>query len=51
MHARRLRKRQEDLKAHEATLVDRDAKLAQVTVDQAIERDRLGKLKLEVDEG
>ena len=47
--ARRLQERVEELKAREAALAVRDAELARAAKDQAAERDRLDKMKKEVD--
>ena len=49
-YTHRLQKWEEDLKAREAKLANRDSELTQVTLDQAAERDRLAKLKDEVAE-
>ena len=46
---RQLQEHEEELRAREAVLADRDAELAQAAKDQAVERDRLGKLKEDVD--
>ena len=40
-HAQRLQRQEEDLKAHEAKLADRDSKLAKVVTEQVVEHECL----------